>query len=128
MTVAMDISGRKEVQSMLDDPAQLVHLSTCVELAVQEDLGADGRQDLTTNAVVNPALKADAIIYCKQAPVLVAGLMVLPEVFGYLDAECQINCLVKDGSFIDRIPQAVATVSGKAQAILSAERIALNLL
>jgi nicotinate-nucleotide pyrophosphorylase (carboxylating) len=128
MTVAMDISGRKEVQSMLENPAQRALLTRCIQLAVEEDLGAEGRQDLTTNAIVGASVKADAIIYCKQAPVLVAGLLILPEVFGCLDPHCQITYLVKDGSLIDRIPQAVASISGQARAILSLERIALNLL
>jgi nicotinate-nucleotide pyrophosphorylase (carboxylating) len=128
MTVAMDISGRKEVQSMLLDPARRALLARCIELAVQEDLGASGREDLTTNAVVSPHLKAEAIIYCKQAPVLVAGLWVIKEVFGYLDDSLKVNCLVEEGVAIDRIPQAVASISGRAASILSGERIALNLL
>ena len=127
MTISLYTSSRTSVKSSSEDPFKENLLVKSIELAMLEDLGA-GTVDLTTKAIVDAGQKVEAVVYCKQANVCVAGLAVIGKVFNYIDQNLSIEALVLDGAFIAQTLKAVARISGNAAAILGAERTALNLL
>lgn len=100
-----------------------LHLDALLDLAFQEDLG---HQDVTTDSVVPADARADARVIAKQ-PLVVFGLQVLSRVFQRVDQNIWIDHHVKDGDPVGA-GTAVATVKGPARGILTAERLALNLL
>ncbi len=91
--------------------------------ALAEDVGSG---DATTLAVVPPELEISAEMVTRQDCVC-AGLPVAECVFKQLDPACVFEPLVQDG---DRCGKGcvLARITGKAQAILTAERNALNFL
>jgi len=99
------------------------HLDALLDLAFQEDVG---HQDVTTDAVVPVDARADARVMAKQ-PMVVFGLGVLSRVFQRVDDTIWVDRHVKDGDPVG-VGTAVATVKGPARGILTAERLALNLL
>jgi nicotinate-nucleotide pyrophosphorylase (carboxylating) len=86
-----------------------------------EDLG-DG--DLTTDAVVPDGVTAEASIVLKE-PGVVCGLELARAVFVELDPDVRVEPLSEDG---DEFEGEVARLEGSARALLSGERLALNLL
>lgn len=94
-----------------------------VARALAEDIGAG---DVTSALVVDEAQHAKGVILAKS-DLVVCGLDVAAEVFRQCDPDVVFAAAVRDG---DRVaPGAnVATVRGRARALLSAERTALNLL
>ncbi len=92
--------------------------------ALSEDLGAAG--DLTTDAIVDPATSARADVVARTAG-RVAGLDVATATFGLLDDDITVDRNVRDGNDVTA-RTVLATVRGSARAILTAERVALNLL
>jgi nicotinate-nucleotide pyrophosphorylase (carboxylating) len=93
-----------------------------VARALAEDLG-DG--DVTTEATVPVDARARAVI-TQKAPGVIFGLDVAEEVFRSLDPEATFERAVAEGIWRERGP--VLTVEGRARALLSAERTALNFL
>ena len=91
--------------------------------ALAEDLG-DG--DVTTLNTIPPdaTYTGDFLV---KAPGVIAGLQVAARVFAALDPAVQFRALVPDGDRVDR-GDIVAIVTGSGRAILSGERVALNLL
>src|SRR5262245_51973911 len=85
-----------------------------------------GRGDVTTLACVPSTLAVRARVVARQ-PLVVAGLAVARSVFLELDEQVAFEPQVAEG---DRVAAAttVALVSGPARAILTGERVALNLL
>ena len=102
------------------DPAQYRDL---VRRALEEDCAAI---DVTTQAIVNPSQQARGRLIAK-APCTVAGLPLAIESFVQLDAAAATTIAFNDG---DECPaeSTIAEVVGRARALLSAERTALNLL
>jgi nicotinate-nucleotide pyrophosphorylase (carboxylating) len=102
------------------DPAQYRDL---VRRALEEDRAGI---DVTTQAIVNPSQKARGRLIAK-APCTVAGLPLAIESFVQLDAAAATTIAFNDG---DECPAdaTIAEVVGRAAALLSAERTALNLL
>ena len=94
-----------------------------VRLALTEDLGGG---DATTDAVVDEGAAGRAHIQAKQDGVL-AGSEVATLAFRELDPAATIDWLIAEGGPLKR-GSHVATITGKARAILSAERVALNYL
>ena len=92
--------------------------------ALSEDLGTAG--DLTTDAVVDPGATAHGALVARAAG-RVAGVDIAAAAFGVLDPGAAITVLVDDGTDVDA-GTTLATVAGSARALLSAERVALNLL
>jgi len=92
--------------------------------ALSEDLGTAG--DLTTDAVVDPGATAHGTLVARAAG-RVAGVGIAAAAFGVLDPGAAITVLVDDGADVDA-GTTLATVEGSARALLSAERVALNLL
>ena len=94
-----------------------------VRLALTEDLGGG---DVTTDAVVDESAIGRARIEARQEGVL-AGSEVAELAFRELDPEIRVEWHCPEGGAISKGVR-VATIVGKARAILSAERVALNFL
>jgi nicotinate-nucleotide pyrophosphorylase (carboxylating) len=95
-----------------------------VRAALVEDLGRAG--DITTASVVPETARARAVIATRQ-PGVVAGIDCVTLAMRLLDPAIEIAVHRADGSRVVA-GDAVATVSGPARAILTAERVALNFL
>ncbi|WP_217704924.1 carboxylating nicotinate-nucleotide diphosphorylase [Victivallis sp. Marseille-Q1083] len=95
-----------------------------IESALAEDLGERG--DTTTLAVIPPELMATAVLLAKE-DLVCAGLPVAERVFRRLDGHCRFEALVKEGEFCPK-GTLLARIAGRAQALLTAERTALNFL
>jgi nicotinate-nucleotide pyrophosphorylase (carboxylating) len=94
-----------------------------IERAVAEDLGAG---DVTTDAIVPEALTATADVVVKGRGVI-CGLAELAACVRLLDPDAETELLAAEGDLIETPPATVARIHGRARAILSAERTALNL-
>ena len=92
--------------------------------ALAEDVGAG---DLTTEAVVEPGLRARARIE-QKARGMVFGLDVAEAVFRRLDPQVSVARRRAEGEWLDEPPATVLTLEGDAQALLTGERTALNFL
>jgi nicotinate-nucleotide pyrophosphorylase (carboxylating) len=95
-----------------------------VEAALREDLGRAG--DQTTDAVVPADATATARLVARRAG-RIAGLEVACRAFTLLDPGVQVELRAADGDDA-AAGTTLAVVSGPARSILSAERVALNLL
>jgi len=93
-----------------------------VDNALREDLGSVG--DITTDAIIPVDAKSHATINTRQAGV-VAGLGLARLAFRALDTNVVFAPLKKDGDVV-KAGDDLAQIEGKARAILSAERVALN--
>lgn len=92
--------------------------------ALQEDLGRAG--DLTTDTLVDPQSRAVARVVAREAG-CIAGLLPALSPFRMLDPEMAIDRHVSDGVQVDAAT-TLATLKGSTRSILSAERVALNIL
>jgi nicotinate-nucleotide pyrophosphorylase (carboxylating) len=90
---------------------------------LREDVGSG---DLTTNSIIPASARACGWFIAKQNCVL-AGLEILPYAFRVLDPTIRVGYLYRDGQKVVQ-GQPVASVSGRARALLTAERVALNVL
>jgi len=94
-----------------------------VRRALAEDLGWG---DVTTEATVDPSLRARGVILAK-CECVIAGLDIAAETFSQLDPAVVFTKNVEDGQRC--VPgTTVALVRGSAAAMLTAERTALNFL
>jgi nicotinate-nucleotide pyrophosphorylase (carboxylating) len=101
-------------------PAPLV--DAAVRAALAEDLGLAG--DITTNATVAADAVANAVIATRRDGVI-SGLQLAEAAFHALNADIAFASKKPDGTRV--VPgDVIATVSGNARAILTAERVALN--
>ncbi len=93
-----------------------------VRRALAEDLGTGD----ATAALIDPAMRAKARIVCREDAVL-AGSAWAEACFRQLDPEVRIDWRCADG---DRLPAdaELCRITGKARALVSAERTALNFL
>jgi len=101
-----------------------VMLEPLVRAALLEDLGRAG--DVTTDAVVPKEQHARTVLAARQSGV-VAGLDLAILAFRLIDPDVEISVERADGSEVSQ-GEVIATVSGPARAILTAERTALNFL
>jgi len=102
----------------------LIMIEPVVRAALLEDLGRAG--DITTDALVPPDARAETALVARQ-PGVVAGLDFALTAFRLLDPAITATVDLPDGTRLapgDRI----ATISGPARGILTAERTALNFL
>lgn len=94
---------------------------------IQDWLAEDiGSGDITTLALVPAATKTNAIIHAKDSGIL-AGIDVARRVFELLDKDIQFDAKLADGAALTN-GSIIAEIKGNAQAILTGERLALNLL
>lgn len=128
MTVSSELLERKTVDSFWSNKWKRQLLQKSIELAFEEDLAGDSQGDVTTTAIVGRGQKAKAVIYCKQADVVLAGLEIIEQVFACRGSSLAVKKLVSDGTEIKEVPAAVAIIEGVAQEILTTERTLINLL
>jgi len=88
-----------------------------------EDLGPG---DITTDSVVSPTQRARGEAIAK-APLVLAGIDLFVEVFRLLDSATQAEICCHDGEEL-KPGQIPARLTASARALLSGERVALNLL
>ena len=92
--------------------------------ALEEDLGEIG--DLTSQLTVPENKTAEAVFSSREEGV-VAGLEIALKTFTLVDENLEVTLHCQDGDSIFA-GDALATVKGNARSILTAERVALNLL
>ena len=92
-----------------------------VQTSLEEDIGFG---DLTSTAILSPDMRAKAQIMAKEAMV-VAGMTVAKEVFHQIDDSLILKCHHRDGARV-RTNTGLLTITGNAQSLLQAERVALN--
>ncbi len=94
-----------------------------VRLALTEDIGSG---DVTTESLVSESARGRAHIESRAAGVI-AGVDVARVAFKELDPEMVFRPKIREGAHL-LAGQLVAEIEGKARAVLSAERVALNFL
>ncbi len=94
-----------------------------VKLALNEDLFPSG--DITSNLVENNKIIKVKLISNQDA--IIGGLLFAKHAFSLVDKKIKFIIKKRDGSFVKK-KSLVATIQGKAQNILIAERVALNYL
>ena len=94
-----------------------------VRAALAEDLGLAG--DITTNALIPADAVCEATLGMREEG-RVAGLPLAVAAFRALDPEMAVEARVEEGAMAGA-GTTIARLSGKTRAILSAERVALNL-
>ena len=98
-------------------------IKNTVKLALNEDLYPLG--DITTNLIQNNKIIKAKLISNQNA--IIAGLSFVKHSFALVDTKIKFSIKRKDGSFVKK-NSLIATIQGKAQNILVAERVALNFL
>jgi nicotinate-nucleotide pyrophosphorylase (carboxylating) len=98
-------------------------LAALVGRALAEDVGSG---DITTEATVEPGTRARALI-TQKAPGVIYGLEAAERTFAALDPDARFERLVAEGVWREE-GGPVMSVVGLAQALLTAERTALNFL
>lgn len=109
---------------MTVSPLPALMVEPLVRAALLEDLGRAG--DVTTDAIVPASAHAETALVARQ-PGIVAGLGLAATAFRLVEPTIQIDIERPDGTRVasgDRI----ATLSGPARGMLTAERVALNFL
>jgi nicotinate-nucleotide pyrophosphorylase (carboxylating) len=94
-----------------------------IQRALAEDVGAG---DVTTAATVPSDARARGTLLAKAA-LVVAGLDIALEAFRQLDPHAVVEVRWADGAHV-QAHEAIAFVTGRARALLTAERTALNVL
>ena len=106
----MKLSEQKEVRQL-------------IQSALKEDIG---RGDVTTQIIIPASKKIHAVITVHE-PAVVAGNEIAVAIFRTLDPRIQVRILVQDGQKV-KAGGRILQLNGKASAILSGERVALNFL
>ena len=102
----------------------MTHLDRLIELAFDEDLGPAG--DITTEALVPRQTQGVGYLWAKEVLVL-AGLDAYARSFTFLDASVKVSWLHPEGSEVVT-GACLGTVEGPLRSLLTAERVALNLI
>jgi nicotinate-nucleotide pyrophosphorylase (carboxylating) len=98
-------------------------LTALVSRALEEDVGSG---DITTDAIVDRDADARALI-TQKAPGVIFGLQAAATAFTLLDPDARTEHLVQEGVWRED-GGPVMSVEGRARALLTAERTALNFL
>jgi nicotinate-nucleotide pyrophosphorylase (carboxylating) len=94
-----------------------------VDAALAEDVGSG---DATTRALVPADARCRAELLLKE-PGIVCGVPVAAAVFHALDPSVTVEAILEEGAAVSDVPAVVAVIEGPARAVLSGERVALNL-
>jgi len=97
------------------------YIKNVVKLALNEDLYPSG--DITSNLVKNGKTIKVKLISNQQA--VIAGLEFAKQTFKFIDSKIKFIVKKKEGSIVNK-NDVIATIEGKAENILIAERVALN--
>ncbi|MFL5959903.1 MAG: carboxylating nicotinate-nucleotide diphosphorylase [Gaiellaceae bacterium] len=95
-----------------------------VAAALAEDVGPG---DATTLALVPEDARCRAELLLEE-PGVVCGVPVAAAVFRALDPDVRVEAKREEGIAISDVPAVIAELDGSARAILTGERVALNLL
>jgi nicotinate-nucleotide pyrophosphorylase (carboxylating) len=98
-------------------------IKNIIKTALQEDLGSG---DVTSDRIIPQTMQLTGVLIAKAEGIL-AGLEIFREVMITVDQNIQIKYLLNDGSLV-KPGEKIAVVSGPGRALLSGERVALNLL
>ena len=99
-------------------------LDEFVSKVLAEDLGKDG--DVTSNATIGADARFTAAMNARQS-LVVAGVEIAAAFFQALDGDVSIEMAARDGDRVDARGELMR-LRGKARAMLTAERSALNTL
>ncbi len=105
-------------------PLPRIMIEPAVRAALLEDLGRAG--DITAEAVIPDDTRA-AVAFVAREPGTIAGLGCAAIAFDLLDPSLGLDIVIPDGGTVAP-GDVIARIEGKARAILSAERTALNFL
>lgn len=94
-----------------------------LRIAIEEDVGYG---DITTLSVIPEEKRARAVIISK-GNFIVAGIPFAQEVFSLIDPDIDFTTFYNDGSRVKK-RDIIAEITGRARAILTGERVCLNLL
>jgi nicotinate-nucleotide pyrophosphorylase (carboxylating) len=108
----------------MTEPLPDLLIAPVVRAALAEDLGRAG--DVTSQACV-PADARFRAAFAARQPGVIAGLACARLAIAELDSTATFEVHVEDGSLVSA-GTALATVEANARALLSAERVGLNLL
>ncbi len=114
------------VQQLVPAYYEIMHQSAAsdpIAIALAEDIGAG---DLTTEFFVPPTLQAFARIVAREKAII-SGVDVAAQVFRQVDSKLHIDAPMAEGASVDG-GETVVEIRGRAQSILTAERVALNFL
>ncbi|MDP3732137.1 MAG: carboxylating nicotinate-nucleotide diphosphorylase [Candidatus Omnitrophota bacterium] len=100
-----------------------IDIKDIIKTALREDIG---QKDITTAAIIPKAKYAKAILLAKEDCVI-CGVGIADEVFKAQDKNIKFKPRVSDGQKIKK-GKIIAHIFGRAQSILTAERVALNFL
>lgn len=98
-------------------------LETIIRHALIEDIG---RGDITTQLTIPKDKEIKAKIIAKE-DFLLCGVIVAEKVFKTVDPNIKFEQKIREGKQV-KAKKTIAVISGKASSILTAERVALNLL
>jgi len=94
-----------------------------IELALKEDIGPG---DITTEMIIPDLTVVKGSFMAKGEGVL-CGMPIMKKIFKKLDKDIKIDLKKKDGDLI-KYGDILAVIKGKARALLTGERLALNVL
>ncbi len=117
-------AGQTPEESLV--PVTLVmdeEIHALIKKALHEDKG-DG--DVTTMATVSPTKMGSARVVVKQTGLL-CGSQLFEQVYKLVDDRIQVGCWAKEGQTLSA-GRTVFTIDGPMGALLTGERVALNLL
>jgi nicotinate-nucleotide pyrophosphorylase (carboxylating) len=114
----------QRVEPLTVPPLPRVMIEAQVRDALLEDLGRAG--DITSDAIISPETQAQTALVARKKGV-VAGLDLALLAFELIDPSIKASVAKPDGSRLEK-GDVIATISGPARGILTAERVALNFL
>lgn len=92
-----------------------------IKNALKEDIGTG---DITTEATIPSDKFINGRFIAKESGVI-CGAFIAQRVFALIDSEISMKIFYNDGSYVEK-DTVIAEISGKAQSILTGERVALN--
>ncbi|OJV62386.1 MAG: nicotinate-nucleotide diphosphorylase (carboxylating) [Clostridiales bacterium 38-18] len=100
-----------------------MNLNNLLRLAFEEDISS---VDLTSEAIFTNSDVSTAVLISKDKGIL-SGIDVFQAAFQYFDCTIHFECYKSNGDQLSE-GDAICTIKGLTKSILSAERVALNLL
>ena len=101
-----------------------LHIEKAVRKALEEDLG-HGR-DVTSECLIPLSAQATGVLRAREDGIL-AGLMLALSAFSLTDIDFDMTIEKQDGDAL-KADDIIATITGPARSLMTAERVALNFL